>query len=78
MLVRRIPAKAASMVADEYEMSHKMDTGEKSVSFSEEDEVVEIAPRTRIQFKGKTNFKNRIEFGKFILKNSCFLRSTTQ
>lgn len=45
MLVRRIPAKAASMVADEYEMPHKMDTGEKSVSFSEEDEVVEIAPR---------------------------------
>lgn len=65
MLVRRIPAKAVSMVADEYELPHRMDTGEKSVSFSEEDEVVEIAPRTRTQFKGKANFKNRLEFGRY-------------
>lgn len=66
MLVRRIPAKAASMVADEYDISQRMDTGEKSVSFSEEDEVVEIAPRTRIQLKGKANFRDRteLEFGK--------------
>lgn len=65
MLVRKIPAKAVSMVADEYDLPHKMETGEKTVSFSEEDEVVEIAPRPRIQFKGKKPIRNRIEFGEY-------------
>lgn len=44
ILIKKIPAKAATMVADEF----SMDVGEqqnKSVSFSEEDEVLEIAPR---------------------------------
>lgn len=49
MLVKKIPAKAATMVADEIEME-KMELTEplKCVSFSSEDEIVEIAPRRLI------------------------------
>lgn len=42
-MVRKIPAKAATMVADEYQQ--RMETGEKSVSFSNEDEILEIESR---------------------------------
>lgn len=45
ILVRRIPAKAATMVADEYE---RMETGEKSVKFSSTDEILEIESRKPI------------------------------
>lgn len=44
ILVKKIPAKAATMVADEYEYE-RMETGEKSVSFSTEDEILEIESR---------------------------------
>lgn len=45
--VKRVPAKATTMVADEVEQQQKMELCEpqKSVSFSHEDEVVEFASR---------------------------------
>lgn len=46
ILVKRIPAKAATMVADEYE-AERMETGEKSVKFSSTDEILEIESRKR-------------------------------
>lgn len=45
ILVKKIPAKAATMIADEYVNSQRMETGEKSVSFSTEDEILEIESR---------------------------------
>lgn len=42
ILVKRIPAKAATMIADEYD---RMETGEKSVKFSSTDEILEIESR---------------------------------
>lgn len=45
ILVKRIPAKAATMVAD-YEFE-RMETGEKSVKFSSTDEILEIESRNR-------------------------------
>ena len=45
ILVKRIPAKAATMVADEYE---RMETGEKSVKFSNTDEILEIESRKQV------------------------------
>ncbi|XP_055302866.1 uncharacterized protein C19orf47 [Sitodiplosis mosellana] len=45
ILVKRIPAKAATMVADEYE---RMETGEKSVKFSNTDEILEIESRKKV------------------------------
>ncbi|XP_031617095.1 uncharacterized protein C19orf47 homolog [Contarinia nasturtii] len=47
ILVRRIPAKAATMVADEYD-AERMETGEKSVKFSSIDEILEIESRKKI------------------------------
>lgn len=47
ILVKRIPAKAATMVADEYE-AERMETGEKSVKFSTTDEILEIESRKQI------------------------------
>lgn len=44
ILVQKRPAKAATMVADEYE-DERHDIPEKSVSFSSEDEVLEIEAR---------------------------------
>ncbi|KAG4073013.1 hypothetical protein HA402_009432 [Bradysia odoriphaga] len=44
ILVQKRPAKAATMVADEYE-DERHDLPEKSVSFSSEDEVLEIEAR---------------------------------
>lgn len=58
-MIRKIPAKAATMVADEYESQHRMDTGEKSVSFSHEDEILEIESRESIV--RKQNLKNKIQ-----------------
>lgn len=54
ILVKKIPAKAATMVADEIDSHERMETGEKSVSFSSEDEIVEIAPR-RVIVKSRIN-----------------------
>lgn len=45
ILVKKIPAKAATMIADEYVNSQRMETGEKTVSFSTEDEILEIESR---------------------------------
>lgn len=44
ILVKRIPAKAATMIADEYE-AERMETGEKSVKFSSTDEILEYESR---------------------------------
>ncbi|CAD7086087.1 unnamed protein product [Hermetia illucens] len=54
ILVKKIPAKAATMIADDYDPPERMETGEKSVSFSSEDEIVEIASR-RVIMKPRTN-----------------------
>lgn len=43
-MVQKRPAKAATMVADEYDYE-RHDLPEKSVSFSSEDEVLEIEAR---------------------------------
>lgn len=56
-MVRKIPAKAATMVADEYES--RMDTGEKTVSFSNEDEILEI--ESRESAARKHNAKNKLK-----------------
>lgn len=56
VLVKKIPAKAATMVADEYENARK-DTGQKLVSFSAEDEILEIESRKR---KAPQNVKARL------------------
>lgn len=53
MLVKKIPAKAATMVADEYEA--RMETGEKSVSFSSTDEILEIESRRRVVARASKN-----------------------
>uniref|UniRef100_A0A1L8DD01 SAM domain-containing protein n=1 Tax=Nyssomyia neivai TaxID=330878 RepID=A0A1L8DD01_9DIPT len=55
--VKRVPAKATTMVADEVEHQQKMELCEpqKSVSFSSEDEVVEFASR-----RNATKPKNRM------------------
>lgn len=45
ILVKRIPAKAATMIADEYD--ERMETGEKSVKFSSTDEILEIESRKK-------------------------------
>lgn len=47
IVVKRVPAKAATMVADEYECD-RMETGEKSVKFSSTDEILEIESRQAI------------------------------
>lgn len=57
VLVRKIPAKAATMVADEYESQQRMDTGEKTVSFSHEDEVLEIESRDSAARKHNAKIK---------------------
>ncbi|XP_059616863.1 uncharacterized protein C19orf47 [Phlebotomus argentipes] len=64
--VKRVPAKATTMVADEVEQQQKMELCEpqKSVSFSSEDEVVEFASR-RASLKPKsrstaTNVRSRL------------------
>lgn len=49
--MKRIPAKAATMVAD-YEIE-RMETGEKSVKFSSTDEILEIESRN--QAAARTN-----------------------
>lgn len=44
IVIKKQPAKAATMVADKY-VNTNNDSREKSVSFCSEDEVVEIEPR---------------------------------
>uniref|UniRef100_A0A6B2E9R0 SAM domain-containing protein n=1 Tax=Phlebotomus kandelakii TaxID=1109342 RepID=A0A6B2E9R0_9DIPT len=58
--VKRVPAKATTMVADEVEFQQKMELCEpqKSVSFSPEDEVVEFASR-RASVKPKSRVGSR-------------------
>lgn len=56
VLVKKIPAKAATMVADEYENSRK-EAGQKLVSFSAEDEILEIESRKK---KAPQNVKARL------------------
>lgn len=46
ILVKRIPAKAATMVADIE--AERMETGEKSVKFSSTDEILEIESRNHV------------------------------
>lgn len=53
ILVKKIPAKAVTMISDEYLNQRKMDVTEKSVSFSSEDEVLEIAPRKNLNVKSR-------------------------
>lgn len=43
-MVKRIPAKAATMIADDYD-GERMETGEKVVKFSSTDEILEIESR---------------------------------
>lgn len=63
IFVKRIPAKAATMVADEYD---RMETGEKSVKFSSTDEILEIesrkqaVARSRIRLAQANNIKARL------------------
>ncbi|XP_055684361.1 uncharacterized protein C19orf47 homolog [Lutzomyia longipalpis] len=59
--VKRVPAKATTMVADEVEHQQKMELCEpqKSVSFSSEDEVVEFASRRNAVNKPKNRVGNR-------------------
>lgn len=65
ILVQKRPAKAATMVADEYDYERN-DLPEKSVSFSSEDEVLEIEARSVAkQFNNKkianvNNIKTRL------------------
>lgn len=57
ILVQKRPAKAATMVADEYD-DGRHDLPEKSVSFSSEDEVLEIEARKvpkQLNIKKTTN-----------------------
>lgn len=67
ILVKRIPAKAATMVADEYD---RMETGEKSVKFSSTDEILEIesrkkvAPRSQVRLAQTNNIKDRLGMNK--------------
>lgn len=56
MLVKKVPAKAATMVADDYEAC-RMETGEKSVKFSSTDEILEIESR---QAMARTTARNRL------------------
>lgn len=59
ILVKKIPAKAATMIADEYSNAQRMETGEKSVSFSTEDEILEIeSRRTRLNKNRPTKNNN--------------------
>lgn len=62
ILVKKIPAKAATMIADDYVNSQRMETGEKSVSFSTEDEILEIESRKTIPRpnKNRSNANNNI------------------
>lgn len=53
ILVKKIPAKATTIDPDE-SPPNRMDTGEKTVSFSEEDEVLEIASR-KVKIKPRIN-----------------------
>lgn len=59
------------MVADEYE-SERMETGEKTVSFSTEDEILEIEPRQTL------NRLNRIRNKKIALKGRLGLQQGQQ
>lgn len=67
ILVKRIPAKAATMVADEYD---RMETGEKSVKFSSTDEILEIesrkqaTARSRIRLAQANNIRDRLGMNK--------------
>ncbi|XP_055382042.1 uncharacterized protein C19orf47 homolog [Condylostylus longicornis] len=68
ILVKKIPAKATMLFPDE---PVKMDTGEKSVSFSEEDEVLEIASRNwpKRDYKSrKQGVKSRLGLNASMLK----------
>lgn len=72
--IRRVPAKAATMIADEYEErrvrtsfydlddTEEMDQDRrKSVKFSPEDEILEIAPRRLVvKPKQSANVKNNV------------------
>lgn len=60
ILVQKRPAKAATMVADEYDYE-RHDLPEKSVSFSSEDEVLEIEARSvpkQFNIKKNTNISD--------------------
>lgn len=65
--MKRIPAKAATMVADEYE-TERMETGEKTVKFSSTDEILEYESRkhnaartNRIRLAGAQNIRTRLD-----------------
>lgn len=58
VLVKKIPAKAATMVADVYES--RMETGEKSVKFSSTDEILEIESRRQIIAQNKRIRPNEV------------------
>lgn len=74
--MKRIPAKAATMVADEYE---RMETGEKSVKFSNTDEILEFESRkqveartNRIRLMKTDNIRARLGLS---IKNDEFLQN---
>lgn len=56
MLVKKVPAKAATMVADEYQ-AKRIDSGPKSVKFSSTDEILEIESR---QAMARSTAHNRL------------------
>lgn len=54
ILVKKQPAKAVTM--DSYSSDNRTENGEKSVSFSSEDEILEIAPRPKATAAATTTF----------------------
>lgn len=81
ILVQKRPAKAATMVADEYD-DERHDLPEKSVSFSSEDEVLEIEARPvpkQFNIKKTTNvsdIKTRLGmYNNCKLSRTCFTNS---
>lgn len=59
MLVKKVPAKALTMVADEYE-AKRIDSGPKSVKFSSTDEILEIESRQALARSTARNRLNKV------------------
>lgn len=78
ILVQKRPAKAATMVADDYDYdSQRQDIPEKSVSFSSEDEILEIESRPlpkQFNIKKPTNI-NSIKTRLGIFQGTVYLNT---
>lgn len=74
--MKKQPAKAATMIADDDDNYYdsRVESGEKSVSFSSEDEILEIAARKKAkpivarQQKASPTANVRDRLGKFVHK----------